>query len=349
MNAAQEKTHISFTEITTYLACRRKWGYSYYHRIRPTVPNKHMMLGSAIHKALGVYYSGEKRDIERQALALDVYQDAMSREIARSETISRTPSGEDLLAYFTLGSDMLVQYFSWAQTHDHFTPKGTEVRLVVPIGNSGLSFVGYVDMFAEEPDGAAWIYDHKTYTNMPSERRFVFDMQGTAYAWACRQDTILREKGIRGIVYNVLLKRVPKQPQVLKNGSLSKDKHQSTTPKMYRLAIKERNLDEADYTDILAVLDPDRFNGRIPIPITPQRIAAFESQLITLAGMIQNAYEAGPVSHVACASGACEYCEFYALCKLSFEGYDWRSAQGEFYSLNDATDSEEVADAEDNS
>jgi hypothetical protein len=84
------------------------------------------------------------------------------------------------------------------------------------------------------------------------------------------------DKEIFGFQYNVILKDVPKKPELLKKGGLSKNKSQKTTYELYCQAIDENNLLTSDYKDILDYLEQlgNRYFKRVDVIRTPQEIEA---------------------------------------------------------------------------
>jgi len=328
MAGTPNKDHVSFTEVSTFLRCRRLWGYRYYHRLRPNVPSKNLLLGSAVHRALAKYYAQDTPEDSRAEATITTYYEAVRRELEHLVEVTDEQPPDTIVEALDLGGDMIVQYLAWAPSRDTWEPKGVEVKFSVPVVD-GLDLVGYIDLLARDPtEDVSWVVDHKTYAQLPplgTDEQF-FDFQGTVYMWALAHDSLMWSKKFVGITYNVLLKHKPKFPEQLKRGGLSKNKAQRTTPELYMQRVHELGLNPADYTDFVALLDPDKFNRRIPIRVSNRRLFWFDSQIKTLTHMIANTHEAGEIAFVPTVSRQCNYCDCAPLCKLAFEGYDWRTA-----------------------
>jgi hypothetical protein len=138
------------------------------------------------------------------------------------------------------------------------------------------------------------------------------------YVWLCNHD---RDESARidafDVVYNILLKKVPKPPRVLKSGALSKAKSQLTTPWLYRKAIEENDLDPADYEEFVASLDPHAFNVRHRVHVTPERIEWWERFLIDLMNEMKD-----PLITPVDAVWRCAYCGYRSLCEAKYGEID---------------------------
>lgn len=84
-----------------------------------------------------------------------------------------------------------------------------------------------------------WIYDHKTTKSAPNEKGLDFDDQITACSYG-----VWRWLGIvpKGACFNYLIKKVPKEPRILKKGQLSTAKDQLTTAEQYRKSLEAQGL-----------------------------------------------------------------------------------------------------------
>jgi hypothetical protein len=158
-----------------------------------------------------------------------------------------------------------------------------------------IAFTGTIDWVFQDKDGHIWFADHKTTTSIEKyEKNSLMDRQISRYWWALNmiaqgtgriknKETGMYEvfqpllgKEIFGFQYNVILKDVPKKPELLKKGGLSKNKSQKTTYELYCQAIDENNLLTSDYTDILDYLEQlgNRYFKRVDVIRTPQEIEA---------------------------------------------------------------------------
>lgn len=98
---------------------------------------------------------------------------------------------------------------------------------------------GKIDLLTERatPKKGIWVVDHKTAAQAHQDDGLEFDDQVTGYCYI-----VWRWTGVipRGVVYNDLIKQVPKGPRVVRDGkALSYAKDQLTTADQYREALLE--------------------------------------------------------------------------------------------------------------
>lgn len=126
-----------------------------------------------------------------------------------------------------------------------------EHRPELPVLSGQLDLVVGCSKKSQHP--GEWIVDHKALISPAYSRALDIDDQVTGYCYIWWR---LTGEVIRGAVYNVLLKDPPKEPRVLKNGSLSTDKSQRTTSSLYEAALKEMygKAIPSDYDEIRVVL-----------------------------------------------------------------------------------------------
>jgi len=193
-----------------------------------------------------------------------------------------------------LGHGMLEHYLQWAPQKDSLNELQVtmpEVPIAMPIpGLRKVIFAGTADGHAkacERPRGESryWLLEWKSCASFPDFQALLLDEQALGYVWACRRDP--RFAGIEpvGVIFTFLRKKLPARPQLLQSGALSKRKNIDTTYDTYLQCIRERELDEGDYSDILAKLKerPNNFFKRVFIPVQPGALKVFEHDLVGVA------------------------------------------------------------------
>jgi hypothetical protein len=231
-----------------------------------------LWFGTGIHKALDYYYFNNE-DAEGM---VHTWATWVQEEINRIQEEQGSLCDEQLSELYDsgdLGVAMLQGYQNWAYMADRGSDIGfrkalrTEAEFSVPIPDiNSEPFIfqdgncqdyevwlgGRFDMLVEDWSGRIWIMDHKTSKNKLNSDILPLDDQLTLYLWAARE--ILGEP-IEGCFYNVLRKKVPSVPEVLKSGKgLSKNKAIDTTYSVYVEAIKDNGFSIADYIEILDLL-----------------------------------------------------------------------------------------------
>jgi hypothetical protein len=198
--------------------------------------NDKLWLGTGIHFALAEYY-GQGRNL------VESFKDWVDTEIARIQ--KDTGLWDEQMAMINetveLGTGIMEHYADWCRIEDDkFFNKviHTEHEFSVPIldysGNPvGVNYVGRIDGVVEDATGAYWLLEHKTAIGTDTSK-LPLDEQVGSYIWAAQQLYGLR---LEGVIYNILRKRVPRVPEVLKNGSLSQNKSIDTTFEVYLQAL----------------------------------------------------------------------------------------------------------------
>ena len=315
---------LSYTEIRTFLECGQKWHWSSTRRLNlePKQPNKHLFLGRCIHAALADLYS---RDKQRAPLA--VYDAAVRAEykIIEADVLLVPPH---IVEYAALGRAMFQHYIIWAAGKDNFSPICTEVQLEAPLDGFDINVKGTLDMLAVTGRGDSkqvWIVEHKTYTTSPSQTELDMALQPMIYYWLASKDERLamyvQAGQMPGMLFNILIKTAPKAPRVLKSGKLSQAKNQNTTRYLYEEAITTLGLERADYEELIAALDPDKFNRRLYRYMDEIDLLRINDLLVRTAEEMLSDPVILPVDSI----NRCGRCRYLPLCSEMFSGGDWKS------------------------
>lgn len=255
-------TVTSVTERAAFRQCRRRWFLAIVHRLEQTDANENFWIGELVHAGLAAYYLAEvpegkrreRHEPTRQA-ARDAYEAAAAEALAELQEdlgFLWPRAAEPWEAAVSLGRGMLEGYFRYDQaTGGLGEVLAVEERWEVPIpGTTGVLRLR-IDLVIRDRRGRVIVWDHKALASKPSDQALDQEDQWTGYAWGYWRATgVMPDRVGR----NVLLKREALPPRVLKNGSLSKDRGAPTTYELYLAAIKEHDLDRADYEEHLAYL-----------------------------------------------------------------------------------------------
>ena len=274
---------ISNSELETFLRCRRMWGFESINRMnlrtRKPMPHLAFYTGEVVHKIMEQQVIlGHKPDIdailnEQEKVAEERYADIVGARWSTEERQLLQDSRE-------LVTSIMNHYFRhWGSENplgNEFRYLKAEVTFRVPIPDTEHHLVGTIDGIAERFDGTIYLVEHKTTSvGFPKPEELQVSRQLQAYTWAASQ---LLETPVSGIIYDGILKKAPLIPRVLKDGTLSRQ-IVATTPEVYRLAIQAMNLNEADYTDVIASLRDDHFFQRHIIRFTRRSLELFGEQL----------------------------------------------------------------------
>jgi hypothetical protein len=254
----------SVTERGAFRDCRRRWHLESVERLAPRTQVAFALeFGTCIHTGLEYYYRSGRNETDM----LDGFEAAwheVDDRLARDfEGLYKMGVEGEWWEYKLLGDGMLQNYHLF-DTRERWFDEVIEVNLeersfipiLDPAGRRSVArggaplLSGRVDLVVRKGEDA-WIWDHKTAAQKPSYRALDVDDQGTGYCYI-----VYRTLGVipRGFMYNVLLKRVPKDPRILSTGRLSQDKSLLMTYDHYLKCIKANGDDPADYAEHLEEL-----------------------------------------------------------------------------------------------
>lgn len=295
---------ISVTERQAFKQCRKRWQYQYVQKLIPIQQQSSALwIGIAVHAALEAFY--KKND------AMTALNNWWTHNINEAPDIVKNSAEQT----WQLMSSMVTQYVQYAKTADEgWNVLQTEQFARAAIPNTyGGELVGRLDLLINWND-AVWVVDHKTAASFISAAALEFNDQTTAYMWLTQKTLGITAKGA---IYNQLKKKIAEKPMLLKTkAALSKNKLQSTTAALYRQAIKENNLDIADYADILQFLDdnPTLFK-REYITRTQRELKSFESALAVEHDEMLRAKQDCQHLCYRTATQNCAWCPYALLCK----------------------------------
>lgn len=278
-------TSISNSEIESFLRCRRMWDYSSLSRkglrsLNPT-PHSAFHVGAVVHQALEAQVSlGHRPNVEvlidkAEEELEDFYRSIVGTGWSKEERDRLMTSRQTILG-------VTKHYFDYYGSENPLADlncvyKHAELTFEVPIPGTEHTFKGTIDGIAEHDSGEVFLVEHKT-TSMgfPSATDLQIGRQLQAYVWASRS---LLGKPVAGIIYDGISKKVPSVPSLTQAGLVSRAVI-TTTPEIFRMALKANNQTELGYEDILAKLDSQSpFFQRHVIKFTNKALDLFGEQL----------------------------------------------------------------------
>ena len=312
-----QKKDFRGTEIGDFLRCRKRYDYRWFQNLQPKQANEKLTIGSAIHKFLELWY------VDRR------FKDAITAMLEYID--NNTADMDELLVQDMkqLAENICTHYVDEYLDDAQWTVLATEKQFTIAL-DEHTNYVGTIDLIVEDADGYVWFVDHKTTASIEIfDKNSDMDRQISRYWWALEQ----LGYNVHGFIYNIILKDVPTAPKQLKSGALSKDKSQKTTLKLYRDAIEEHGLNEADYTDFLQYLEdqPKEFFRRIKVERTPsERLAAIDE----MEDVIEDIRTAK--SHYRNITKDCHWdCPYRTLCVAEMDGSNADHIRNELFTAKD--------------
>ncbi len=175
------------TEISTYLACPRRWYWRFHELLVPRVPPKAPAFGTLLHARLAQHYGAPPPLTSAEERAFDPQE-------AR------------------LVQAQLVAILSAYGQHDPVVRLGhtvlaVERTFVVPMPSARgrartAALAGKFDLVTEDSQGNVWLWDHKSCSTFANSDWLRLDLQMRLYLYAAYE---LRLNPV-GIVYNMIRK-----------------------------------------------------------------------------------------------------------------------------------------------
>lgn len=287
------KQHIHISDLIAFLQCRRAWDLQSNLRQHLTTiqPYPPFFFGTVMHKFLEEYYHPAK------------YSYAANRAGHALEAIPNA-----LPEFIMFGAELFAHYLLWTKNEKddladcNFDSLSVEEPFNVPIltpqgfPSSKFRFAGRVDgVWRSRIDDKLYLHEIKTATSIDGRiGQLAFEYQPTAYMLAMQE---IYQEPIAGVIYTLIRKKLPADPDVLKNGFLSQNKGIDTTADHYLAAIKKHHgvdypakLIKANYGDILSTLlnQPNRFFRRVLVKRSSEQLTEMRKILYEVARDMTN-------------------------------------------------------------
>ena len=183
----------SYSSLTTYEACPRRYAFRYVERVPGEVLPGQFAFGNAIHKAFEVFIH---RRIRARAdgtpgPGLDLLQRACDEVLERAGLEPQELAGAHVRAAPALARFLEREASSLSTPVAAELGFGVDVPVAAEVAAEARSvrFVGYVDRVDRAPDGSTEVVDYKTgrercQTDVDADRQL------TAYAYACARGAL---------------------------------------------------------------------------------------------------------------------------------------------------------------
>jgi CRISPR/Cas system-associated exonuclease Cas4 (RecB family) len=206
MPSREEGLFVSVSQLKTYLRCPRQYELHYVLGEPRERVAAALVLGTAVHAALGSYYTAlrDGRATTLEAL-LDVFGGALVA--AQPPDVPIVTDDEPLEAIEGLGRRMLQVFHAQAMRLTGLRPVLIEAPFAIelhhPESHEVLDerLVGVIDLVADV-DGRRLIIEHKTSARRYSRDQLEQDLQPTAYLLAARR----LDLGVSGLTYQIITK-----------------------------------------------------------------------------------------------------------------------------------------------
>jgi putative RecB family exonuclease len=196
----QEKPHLSYSQINTYLTCPLKYKFHYLDKIEPPFVASALVFGSCIHEAVAAFYqSCLEGDPLSPSQVHDVYRQAW--ESHSQERPIRFFHNDAVETLTTKAKGMLDVF------HESFDPAVQIIAIEEPfevnLGKRIPPLVGWIDAVELASDGTVSVVDLKTASKRYSDHTVHSNVQLTCYSLGAK---VLGFNGETRFRLDVLLK-----------------------------------------------------------------------------------------------------------------------------------------------
>lgn len=313
---------LSYSEISRALDCQAKWDFTYGGHLagdalKPKLTAPILLGGRAWGAALGALhaaYGVEKPELDQspgdQAIA------ALDASLEEDADRQREFGVHDQAQHDELRERLLKLLIHHIEISPAFAIHGVEDEIEVPLpaingaprASSKYRFQGFVDGF-REIDGQLWLVEFKLRGRLTSVEQIALSRQIRWYAWAFEQKF---GEQVSGVEVHERWNEVPRAPRVLRNGRLSRDKHQLVTETAYLSACRE--YEEEPHPDMLASIRERRWEQTVPIIFRDGELEEAGQELRSAAKLIHELDTARifPLRNVKASN--CNGCTFRQIC-----------------------------------
>lgn len=320
---------ISVTELGSFRECRRRWFLAHVRNLVGKTERKELWFGDLMHGALQVYAVKGLKKAQKEFVKL--YDESMPKV---KESYGGLWEGvEEMYADFKiLGLGMLENYERFCEASGmELENVHLEQRVWVPIRDlsgkpiTGTKLTARMDrVVGIKGKHDLYILDYKTGSSASTGKSFELNDQVTGYAdiyWRLTSELPF------GIIFEHLLKKIPEDPRILKNGSLSTAKNQNTMPWQYEAKMKEMGLMKSkEHLECLYALEAQGFDGYFEREMTQrnvEQVLAFEKHLYfiyqDMLAVVADPRKAYPNP----SSFRCPRCPFLSVCMAMDDGSDY--------------------------
>lgn len=322
----------SVTEIQRFQSCKRRWWLG--RQWDEEWDKPHFFLGSLVHAALEGFYTAKK--IEGTSSAYK-YQVETLWQYFNGYVDDHLPgilanygeySGQAKEAYdgiIEVASRMLENYLEYEQTADLQFKRVVQVekRYYVDLGG-GNYLTAKIDLICN--DGMFYrITDHKTSKGSATTGKALdLDEQLTGYTYVVWKKT----DHIMEPTYNVLKKKAPEKPRILKNGTISKAKGQNTSYALMLEAITQHGADPDDYFEVLEHLQAsgwDAYFYREGTPRNKHQLLSYEWRTRLIMEEMRDIIADPKLAYPTPNGFKCARCPFLSVCNAMEDGSHYES------------------------
>lgn len=325
---------ISISQIQTFLSCKKKWEYNYIENLTPRIERPYLSIGKLCHKGMQAamtykwshYNDRDYNEDKVLSIALIAMKNEHEKYMSENPFLDEEiPEIEQIL---TDAQAVFEQAF-WEFDIDRYevlTLKNNgknvpalELHFVVPCPpTKGLH--GYIDaILLDKTTGCLWCTDYKFRKSLAPDEDEAFNIQNAVYAYACAKMGI----PITGTMTWQHLNTPAAEPQILKNGGVSRSKIKTTWGR-YAEFCRRNGIDPEPYRDEMVekLSDIEWFRATYEYRNTDTIANIWRECVAPVAREIKLAHRDGATNYRSLYPWNCKMCQYQSLCQAELRDYD---------------------------
>jgi PD-(D/E)XK nuclease superfamily len=304
---------VSHSRIRCWRRCKMLHHYRYVQKLKKKKKSLPLRVGSIIH--LMIEYYQETGDWQ------EVWE-GFRTEFNREYREEKLEFGDVPALVNNIVKGYVDYYSEDGLTYPKRRGRSTEIRVLKYLSNEVI-FDGYIDAYPVDEQGRNWLMDHKSCRFIPSEEQRFSDLQLLIYCWLLPQCGYPKPDGV---IWDYLRTKSPVIPDVLKDGSISKNSRIDTTFSVYKATVINHlgyNKWKSDYMDFAKANfnnSEEKFYRRIRLPTPSAEMV--NNVVLDLIDTSHEIYYYGKDLKTRNMNKDCSWCEFYNLCSIEVRGLD---------------------------
>lgn len=335
-----EKTHttkgmVSVSQLQTFMSCPKKWEYNYIDNLKPRVERAYLTIGKLCHVGMQTAMT-LKWQIDRGAVLRDIHDmlqlSLLSMDLEWEKYVESTDlltdEIPDLEQMLTDAKSVFEQAF-WEFNPDRYEVltvfdgveerPALELHFVVPCaGSKGLH--GFIDaILFDRETGCIWCTDYKFRKSLSPDEEEAFNIQNAVYSWACHKMGI----DITGTMTWQHVNTPASEPQLLKNGGVSKAKIKTTWAKYHQFCI-DNDIDPAPYEEEMQekLADIEWYRATYEYRNKETIENVWNNIVVPASRAVAKARSPKTKCHKHLYPWNCKMCQYQSLCQGELRNYD---------------------------
>lgn len=334
-NEATQTTEgmVSVSQLQTFMSCPKKWEYNYIDRLTPRVERPYLTIGKLCHKGMQTamtlkWLADRSADNHTAEGILCVALETM--DLAWNQYVEDTPLlPEEIydVEQTLVDARAVFEQAFWEFNIDKYEVltvrdgdeeyPALELHFAVPCpGSKGLH--GYIDAILRDKEtGCVWCTDYKFRKSLSPDEEEVYNVQNAVYSWACHKMGI----EITGTMTWQHVNTPAAEPQLLKNGNVSRAKIKTTWEK-YRQFCIDHEIDPNEYEDemVMKLADIEWYRATYEYRnmLTIKNI--WNNVVVPASRGVAKAYKSKNYKNLY--PWNCKMCQYQSLCQGELRGYD---------------------------